>query len=57
MSDLLSTVYRCDLCADEKERREFVFIADETNHLSVCKDCEIFIVRTEQETSLCSSTI
>lgn len=39
MSDLLSTVYRCDLCAHKKEQREFAFITDETNHISVWRYC------------------
>lgn len=41
MRDLLSTVYRCDLCGTEKEQREFAIVADGENEVSVCKGCEM----------------
>lgn len=47
MSDLLSTVYRCDMCGDRHEQRDFVVVADGEELFSICKFCESFLALTK----------
>jgi hypothetical protein len=49
MSDLLSTVYRCDMCGDRHEQRDFVVVANDDELFSICKFCESFLALTEFE--------
>ncbi len=45
MTDLLGEVLRCDMCAEKKERRNFLMIADgDIKELTLCTDCGEYLI-------------